>query len=147
MDLQQHALKLARDLDVELFFDTRPYRGYYDPRSNEIHTAPIEDHGAMLSPDWEHRLNITAETSYFVALHELGHRADPSIRVQPKWSATSEQVLAEEGRAWLWAAEHSLIEPTEEVRAFVRAALTQYKVNWPAARAPQEWATAMEVLS
>ena len=46
---------------------------------------------------------IRGQVSYFIALHEIGHLVGPG-RSAPR--------LESEANAWLWALDHSVVEPT-----------------------------------
>lgn len=58
---------------------------------------------------------------YLIALHELGHRADPHFNRRLK--------LDREVFAWRWALEHALIDPGPEGWAVIRHGLESYTID------------------
>lgn len=67
---------------------------------------------------------IRGQVSYFVALHEIGHLVGRG-RSAPRLEA--------EANAWLWALEHSIIEPTEATRRSISNRLNGY-LRWAESR-------------
>src|SRR4029079_6965724 len=60
---------------------------------------------------------IRGQVSYFIALHEIGHLVGRG-RSAPR--------LESEANAWLWALEHSAIEPTEATKRSISRRLRGY---------------------
>lgn len=60
---------------------------------------------------------IRGQVSYFIALHEIGHLVGPG-RSAPRLEA--------EANAWLWALEHSAVEPTQATRRSIVRRLDGY---------------------
>src|SRR4051812_19954743 len=65
---------------------------------------------------------VTRHRSYYIALHEIGHVVthDP---------ASAESPVKQEERAWRWALQTALIEPTEGVRRHIYRRLWSYVVS------------------
>lgn len=60
---------------------------------------------------------IRGQVSYLIALHEIGHLVGPG-RSAPRLEA--------EANAWLWALEHSAVEPTQATRRSIVRRLDGY---------------------
>lgn len=60
---------------------------------------------------------IRGQVSYFIALHEIGHLVGAG-RSAPRLEA--------EANAWLWALEHSAVEPTQATRRSIVRRLEGY---------------------
>lgn len=110
-ELYEHVRELARDLDVMLWIclggNCPPWYGGGWATVTELgHMAVF----ITQVPD--------EPVSYFTALHELGHHADPDWGKNPK--------LDRETYAWRWAISQSLIEPGPEVWASILEALQTY---------------------
>lgn len=65
---------------------------------------------------------IKTPRTYFIALHELGHLLARGRSVGGRF--------AEEGTAWAWALEESLIEPTPGVWNGIRRNLRHYRARY-----------------
>lgn len=72
---------------------------------------------------------IVGPTTYFTALHEIGHAAhfnsiqdDGPYLVLP----TASERLAQEAEAWKWALDNAIIPPTQAVRRRIGKALASY---------------------
>ncbi|MFL5908021.1 MAG: hypothetical protein ACJ75Z_10560 [Solirubrobacterales bacterium] len=63
---------------------------------------------------------IRGQVSYFIALHEIGHLVGRG-RSAPR--------LESEANAWLWALEHSVVEPTPATRRSISRRLRGY-LDW-----------------
>lgn len=95
LDLQRHALDLATAFDVRLIVDARlkPEEALGLPRIRVALCSTIID-----------------ETTYAVALHEIGHLAAPAGVVrQAATSANSALMIVEEDAAWAWAKHYALV--------------------------------------
>lgn len=64
--------------------------------------------------------DIRGQVSYFIALHEIGHLVGRG-RSAPRLEA--------EANAWLWALEHSAVEPTEATLRSISKRLQGY-LEW-----------------
>jgi hypothetical protein len=60
---------------------------------------------------------IRGQVSYFIALHEIGHLVGRG-RSAPRLEA--------EANAWLWALEHTIVEPTAATRRSISKRLRGY---------------------
>jgi hypothetical protein len=63
---------------------------------------------------------IRGQVSYFIALHEIGHLVGRG-RSAPR--------LESEANAWLWALEHSVVEPTTATKRSISRRLRGY-LEW-----------------
>jgi hypothetical protein len=63
---------------------------------------------------------IRGQVSYFIALHEIGHLVGPG-RSAPRLEA--------EANAWLWALDHSAVDPTAATRRSISRRLRGY-LEW-----------------
>lgn len=112
-ELLEHVHALAAELDVSLWACMSCPGGYGEA---VFFVAPAE-------------LRIIAITAlpdtvpmYLIALHELGHHADPAQFGKVGRS----RALDREVFAWRWALEHSLVDPGREGWRAIRDALRSY---------------------
>lgn len=77
---------------------------------------------------------ITDTRAYLAWMHELGH-VETSRGRDPRWDR-----LDAEADAWLWALEHSLVEPDQEDWAYIRDSLESYgRYSWDFGPAGESW--------
>lgn len=100
----------------------------------------LEPECATAGPAMIHIPPVTDDTSYAVALHELGHCLHPLGRLTDQMSATCRRThacatardlalqLEEEYAAWSWA-KHYALEWTTGMAHTRRLALTSYKIR------------------
>ena len=145
MNLQDHALQHARELNVKVSLTAAPYNGSYRPLFRQIYAAPIRDLGWHASPDGGYVHNFTEELNYFVLLHELGHCANGHDR-SPKTPADE---IDMEGQAWDWALDNCLTPPSPDTCAHIRDALKHYAdvAHIPVENAPEMFQRAWNRLS
>jgi hypothetical protein len=67
---------------------------------------------------------IRGQVSYFIALHEIGHLVGRG-RSAPR--------LESEANAWIWALDHSVVEPTPATRRSISRRLRGY-LDWARSR-------------
>lgn len=104
-ELRRHALDLAVAFDIHLL----------------NHGGAVQEGFAMPDARIVAIAEITEETSYIIALHEMGHIAGPGgfIRTHANTESFTAK-LHEEQCAWAWAEHYSLIWTVamEQVKAF-----------------------------
>lgn len=120
--LAEHAEELARDLDVivipdwagAIHADTELRGGAGELRLEGGDTQPVIWVSAPLD---------TAEP-YLLALHEMGHHANPTLDAEGTQEPSR---LQAEELAWAWAEGMSLIPITPHLRAFIERRLDSYR--------------------
>jgi hypothetical protein len=105
-DLRTHAAALATAFEVRLIEDPR-----------------LQPHEAVAMPHLRVALcsTITDETTYAVALHEIGHLASPTGTLRMVVSGNPGNLQrSEEDSAWTWARHYALIwtAPMEAVATY-----------------------------
>jgi len=108
LDLQRHAYELAAGFDVLLIENPnlKPEEAFGVPPERAVVCAPIVD-----------------ETTYAVALHEIGHVASPTGFVRDPKAPTLSALHLEEDSAWEWAQHYALdwTPAMEAVKSWARA--------------------------
>jgi len=104
-ELSKHAHDLATALGVALYSDL----------DDESYAQ-----ANVLSGQWRvDTVPVTDVRTYYIALHELGHVANPP--------AGTVSEFPDELRAWLWAVESALVMPDNETRVFMACKLAGYR--------------------
>lgn len=124
--LREDVLRKAYDLNIRVSFSALPFEAFYDRMLRFANVQPIRDYGWVSPPGVDFQLNQTANASYFVALHELGHAA--TLPDTPLWwMPSSEETLTGEAVAWDWAQKHSAIPVDQEMTKMATVALRHYQ--------------------
>jgi hypothetical protein len=116
-ELYEHVRELARSLDVQVWICATCDHLEGGPAGAAEHTR----HVITLSHSPDEPL------AYLVALHELGHHADP----RPFGKGG---ILSREEFAWRWALERALVPPSPEVWGRIAYHLRSYgelRKRWP----------------
>lgn len=153
-ELEDDIRHKAAMLNVSVFFDVPPYEAYYTPALAALHVQEIRNWGVKRSPEGMVDLDTTAETTYFVALHELGHAATlpPEAALSTYfYSLSEENILTNEALAWKWALDNSVIPVNDKMREMATAALEHYR-HWSLdlhakVFPPEQWQRTMNELS
>jgi hypothetical protein len=104
VDLQIHIDELCFDYDIELVGSSRRGRAIRERGGRKSISIP----------------EVKGQVSYLIALHEVGHLVGPG-RSAPRLEA--------EANAWLFALEHTIVEPTEATWRSIRNRLRGY-LEW-----------------
>ena len=106
--MEAHVAQLCREYGIELIGSSSRGRAIrWRGGKREIAIPPIR-----------------GQVSYFVALHEIGHLVG---------RGRSAARLEAEANAWLWALEHTIIEPTPATRRSISNRLGGY-LRWAESR-------------
>ena len=139
---EQHLEQLAREIGVVIRYDAQPYWAQYDPMFGEVKIQEIKNWGFVPTPDdiagTREDLEYSAQTCYFIGLHELGHAA---LR---HGSRAMYDILTTEAEAWQWAIENAAEPMDGTAAAFALAALEAYWNVFPGESSL--WAQTVEVL-
>lgn len=114
--LERHVRSLCQQHDIT--FTIKKGRGFAKVKSRSIQIPPIRE-----------------DMDYFVSLHEVGH-----VII----GLTNPYRLEREARAWTWALENTVVEPSYDVRQRICALLVRYwfrakSNNWKIPESGEFW--------
>lgn len=103
--LRDHVIELARRHNINVY--------YWAKRDGQITIYRSGRRSTLKTP------RITNDIAYFIALHEIAHKADTK-------SSFKHGKLEREANAWLWAMKVATILPNAKVMLYISKALRTY---------------------